>query len=166
MNRLRSKRPRLRLDPEGYDQLRKLDLRPSGATFGGEISSHREHPSTRNGWRFLGAGNFIPVWLSCSACGVAACVPAIIAGVSFPHRSKRKANRVLNTTSPSAPRPWSPKGKSNQALCENRTRNDPAIVTPLPAVSPRLSVLARFRLRWHRLGVSLLEQPCLSWSPP
>jgi VIT1/CCC1 family predicted Fe2+/Mn2+ transporter len=34
------------------------------------------------------------------------------------------------------------------------------------SASPRLSGRVRFRLRWHRPVVSLLEQPCLSWSLP
>jgi hypothetical protein len=51
-----------------------------------------------------------------------------------PTQIKAKTQQVLKTTSPSAPRPRSPKGKSNQALCQNRARSDPAIVTPLPAI--------------------------------
>jgi hypothetical protein len=51
-----------------------------------------------------------------------------------PTQINAKTQQVLKTTSPSAPSPRSPKGKSNQALGENRERNDPAIVTPLPAI--------------------------------
>jgi vacuolar iron transporter family protein len=34
------------------------------------------------------------------------------------------------------------------------------------SVSPRFSARVRFRLRSHRLAASLLERPCLTWSPP
>lgn len=50
-----------------------------------------------------------------------------------PTQIKTKTQEVLKTTSPSAPTPRSPNGKSNRLVCENREQNAPAIVTPLPA---------------------------------
>ena len=54
--------------------------------------------------------------------------------IIIPTQINAKTTQVLKTTSPSAPKPRPPNGKSNQAFCEKRVRNDPAIVTPLPAI--------------------------------